>query len=67
MAGPWRGGEGKGPGHYEKQTFFNLFFQRSNDPTPILLEGEGLGLNGPAIKRRTWGGGGVMHPIFCFK
>ena len=45
MAGPLR----------KKLFFFNLFFQRSKISTAIKLEdGRGLGLNGPAIKTRTF-------------
>ena len=58
MAGPLRGGGGgKGPGHLGKNNFlWDLFFQRSKISTAIKLEGGGLGLNGPAIKRRTFCG-----------
>ena len=41
MAGPLR----------KKYLFWNLF---SNVPTAIKLEGGGVGLNGPAIKNRTF-------------
>ena len=57
MAGPLRGrGRVKGRTIKEKRTFFRtFFFQRSKISTAIVLEGEGgLGLNGHAIKRRTF-------------
>ena len=54
MAGPLRAGGGKGPGQLGKNNFFVTIFQRSKISTPIKLEGGGLGLNGPAIKRRTF-------------
>ena len=56
MAGPLRGGGVKGRAIKEKITFFLTFF--SNVPKfqrLLSLRGEGgLGLNGPAIKRRTF-------------
>ena len=57
MAGPSRGGGVKGRAIKDKKkaSFFNLFFQRPKISTAIKLEGGGeLGLNGPAIKRRTF-------------
>ena len=53
MAGPLRGW-GAGP-LWKKNFFGNLFFECSNVPTAIKLEvgGGWLGLNGPAIKRKT--------------
>ena len=47
---------GSGPGRAIKEKkLCNPFFQRSNVQTAInKLEGGGLGLNGPAIKRRTF-------------
>ena len=60
MAGPLRGGEGvKARAIKEKITFFGTFF--SNVPKfqrPLSSRGGGrLGLNGPAIKSRTFFGG----------
>ena len=54
MAGTLRGGRGvKGRAIKKKITFFRTFFP--NVPTAIKLEGGGgLGINGPAIKRRTF-------------
>ena len=54
MAGPLRGRGGgvKGRGIKEKKTFFGTFFQRSNGH--YVRGGWGFGLNGPAIKRRTF-------------
>ena len=56
IAGPLRGGGGvKGRAIMEKIIFWHLFFQRSNLPGAMKLEGGwGLGLNGQAIKRRTF-------------
>ena len=50
MAGLLRGGV-KGLAVKGKINLLLTFFQRSNVPTAIKLEG-GLGLNGPAIKRK---------------
>ena len=45
----------KGRAIKEKKTFLEPFFQRSKISTAIKLKGGGgLGLNGPAIKRRTF-------------
>ena len=45
----------------EKELFLNIFFQRSKISTAIKLEGRGgLGLNGPAIKRRTFFAASLM-------
>ena len=58
MAGPLRGEWGgvKGQAIKEKITFFVIFFfQSSKISTAIKLDGgEGLGLNGPTIKRRIF-------------
>ena len=56
MAGPLRGGGGKGPGHWgKKELFLGLFFQPTDVSTAIKHEGGGgLGLNGPTIKGRTF-------------
>ena len=55
MAGPLkkkRGGVKSQDTEEKNSNFWNLF---SNVPTAITLEGLGvLGLNGPAIKRRTF-------------
>ena len=42
MAGPLRGGGGKGQGHLGKKSFLERFFKRSNVPTAIKLEGGGV-------------------------
>ena len=52
LIGPSRGGW---EGRAIKEKKLEPFFQRSNDPTDIKLEGGGgLGVNGPAIKKRTF-------------
>ena len=53
MAGPLRGGGVKGQAIKEKN--WNLFFQRSKFQRQLSSRmGGGLGINGPAIKRRTF-------------
>ena len=45
----------RGGGAIKERLFLSFFFQRSKAPTAIKLKGGGgLGLNGPAIKRKTF-------------
>ena len=50
------GGGSRGPGHQGKNNFFwNLFYNVPKSQRPLSSRGGGgLGLNGPAVKRRTF-------------
>ena len=50
----------------KRKLFLEPFFQRSKVSTAIKLEGGGLGLNGPGIKRRTFFAASLREDVIIY-